>query len=341
MYSSRYKRRRKKKFPYKRILVVFSIILVLLLILVVVHLVKDRGHVGTLHIQKDPSDSYFSSYQWDGSKTISLVVLSIQGTVQVPQKASSVGILQIDPVDNVVTFLSIPPSMQIFYEDQQQAIGSLYALGNIQSTAVGMRDVSLAIQQNLGVPISGYILTDQSMLSYFTATFKNIHTVGQIQSAQESNILSHIYTNLTFSSLDKLIKFFNTFGYSNINESTLSAQVLNQGVLNFPAYDALYAVQLHDTQEANELARIEVFNATQIGGLGNAYGREITNSGGDVIRIADINEPYTRDTIYVDDNKYPETLYNISLLLGKRYNVIHEPPSFFHTGDIQVIIAAK
>ncbi len=88
-----------------------------------------------------------------------------------------------------------------------------------------------------------------------------------------------------------------------------------------------------------ELASVEIYNGSTIGGLATGYGRDISNNGIKVVRIDNTDRGYAETTIYLSDvESFQNTLDLIESLLPRPPKIVTNRPEFLTTGDLVVVL---
>lgn len=88
-----------------------------------------------------------------------------------------------------------------------------------------------------------------------------------------------------------------------------------------------------------ELASVEIYNGSTIGGLASGYGRDISNNGIKVVRVDNTDRGYPETTIYLPDlEAFQNTLQLIESLLPKPPKIVTDRPEFLTTGDIVIVL---
>ncbi|MBN2015718.1 LCP family protein [Candidatus Dojkabacteria bacterium] len=98
-----------------------------------------------------------------------------------------------------------------------------------------------------------------------------------------------------------------------------------------------------DNRVGKEQARVEIFNSTNIRGLGNFRTRWLKNIGIDVIRVGDASPTLAKTTIYTrEGGEYPNTIEAIDKSFDEEIEVLEgELPNFVCTGDVIVVLGAN
>jgi anionic cell wall polymer biosynthesis LytR-Cps2A-Psr (LCP) family protein len=94
-----------------------------------------------------------------------------------------------------------------------------------------------------------------------------------------------------------------------------------------------------DKTITKEQARVEVFNSTDIRGLGSFRSRWLQNIGVDVIRVGDVGEVYDKTTVYTKSiSEYAYTIDTIKKSFDEEIEIIEGLPGFICTGDVIIIL---
>lgn len=90
----------------------------------------------------------------------------------------------------------------------------------------------------------------------------------------------------------------------------------------------------------DELARVEVFNGSDVGGAAYDYTVFLRNAGVDVIRRNNAPKPYEKSVVYVQDKErsYSYTIDQILRIMPEGTEVKTESAEFLATGDIIIIL---
>lgn len=106
--------------------------------------------------------------------------------------------------------------------------------------------------------------------------------------------------------------------------------------------DAEVGTLLTRNRVAREQARVEVFNATQTGGLASRMKRLLENQGTNVIRAANSPELSTKSKLYVSDiERFSANVVLVSEMLRGDVQVVEEDYPLNHTGDLVLVLGAE
>ncbi len=195
-------------------------------------------------------------------------------------------------------------------------------------------------------------LTDDFMklnsLSSKFSVVKMIVNSNKITEASEK-----IYSNLSFLELMNRVKSFNSvlksseayllnlFSSKYITEELASSggQI---GILNSTAYDEsfrdLYS-KILDSNLEKERVRVEVYNGSDISGAAYQFGRQIVNSGCEVVRYGNAPSIIEKTVVYVPNLEEFATSFSVvSEIFSGRFELVEGRPSFMTTGDIVIIL---
>lgn len=154
-------------------------------------------------------------------------------------------------------------------------------------------------------------------------------------------------TNLSKLELLMIVKYLSTVPPESYNISYTKSEFLNEmgksGVynvftVNYPLLDIEIDIILRDKRVQLEQARIEIQNASGIGGLASSKSRWITNLGAEVVHIG--NAPYLEEGIkvYVKDlKKYPYTIIQLKKTFGESIELVEGNYQYRHIGELVIV----
>jgi hypothetical protein len=186
------------------------------------------------------------------------------------------------------------------------------------------------------------------LFSSNVSNFKTFFNIGKVAKLDEQ-----IYSNMSFIQvLQNLRNFSRSVERSktyalDISRPTFSIEKFSDvgGVvrdINIPQYDSAlrkYLSEMIDRGLEQERVRVEVYNATDVGGRALIYSRKIQNAGCDVVRFGNAPGNYERTKVYVSDREeFKNSFRVISDVLLDRFEILEERPSFMTTGDIVIIL---
>jgi hypothetical protein len=176
-------------------------------------------------------------------------------------------------------------------------------------------------------------------------TFLSIRKVGKLDEQICSN-MSFIQVLQRLGNFNRRVERSQTYAL-DISRPTFSTEKFSDvgGVvrdINIPEYDRVlrrYLSEMIDRGLEQERVRVEVYNATNIGGRALIYSRKIQNAGCDVVRFGNAPGNYERTKVYVSDKEeFKNSLRVVSDVLLDRFEILEERPSFMTTGDIVIIL---
>ncbi len=157
---------------------------------------------------------------------------------------------------------------------------------------------------------------------------------------------NNIQTNLTKNEMIKLWFVIRDVGevrsgytkFSSLQKIEIDGEILYKPIIE--KLDNDISLTFQDRKAVLEQARIEIFNSTNIRGLGALRARWLKNIGLDVIRIGDTEEIYEKTTIYTKErDKYLNTIKAIKLTFDEDIEVKEgEIPDIICTGDVIIIL---
>jgi anionic cell wall polymer biosynthesis LytR-Cps2A-Psr (LCP) family protein len=155
-------------------------------------------------------------------------------------------------------------------------------------------------------------------------------------------IEENLYTDFSKQELMRLI--FDIMRIKDIKTAFMGANALEKRsdetyIPNLDIIDQDLATVFSDTRVNKEQARVEIFNSTNIKGLGTLRARTLKNSGVDVIRVGDISINYNKTTIFTkDQQKYFYTINAIKKTFDEEIDVREDIPSIVYTADLVIVL---
>ncbi len=157
-------------------------------------------------------------------------------------------------------------------------------------------------------------------------------------------IVSSISTNLSTTELVNLLIGITSgnLGVVTLDTSEGTVDSSKQDFYITPLRSAInkkIATEFARLEVRREQARIEIYNATQIGGLASRNQRLLENIGAIVIRTGNAPKQEVETKLYVAErDKYPETILAIREILRNKLIVIDEEYPSNHTGEIILVL---
>lgn len=199
---------------------------------------------------------------WDGQSRISLALV-----------APAVTVASFDPQEQSLVFLTFPPQAHIEagrgYGDY--LIDSIYPLGEMEGKGRGGSLLAQSLQENLGLVIDGHATTfkaGETKKDFLTGLFNLLQNQGE--------------TNLSRWDVFRL-----WWAVGNIKEDRVRLLKL-EAPLAPERLERMMSQYFGDEKIREEALTIAVLNATGQSGLATKAARIITNLGGRVIGLGDI-----------------------------------------------------
>lgn len=130
-----------------------------------------------------------------------------------------------------------------------------------------------------------------------------------------------------------------------MGKSSLQEQTSGEEVVYYPVFDVLdedIQAVFGDPSISKEQARVEIFNSTNIFGLGAFRARWLRNIGVDVIRVGDTSKHYEKTTVYTGEKKkYVNTINAIKKSFKENVEFVEGMPDFICTGDVIIVLGAN
>jgi hypothetical protein len=227
----------------------------------------------------------------------------------------------------------------------------------------------------LAVPIDGYLYIDGDSLDRFVQMGSGVRpddmldgvngyqkwaeiwneywidflgSVNIFKIWRHRDVISSLESNMSVVDLYSFVESFKSVNSDNIfsvvvEDNELEEIVNNRGdivsLVTGSSWDNVLKDYLSDDLVDREQARVEIFNGSQIDGLGSRYQRWIDHLGADVIRVQNAPGRWDNTTVYVTDrDEFRYTLDKIIGLWGNDLNIIEGRPDFITTGDIIVVL---
>lgn len=256
-----------------------------------------------------PLDKNFyqkSTFNWDSKTNINLLFANISDDPHYD-------IVTFNPIKKEITILNLSPEIYVNVPKNfgSWRLGSVYSLGEENSTPIGKSLLKLSASRLVGLPLDGLILTPQKV--------STAELIGSFRSNPFSIIknMSAINTDLTAAQTFKLFREFAgvrgdkltsiDLSKSDITESKLlpdSTRVLG---VNNVSLDVFVRSNMSDSTIEDESKSIAVINATTYPGLAQEVSRIITNMGGTVV-ITTSTDHLQKKSFVISSEEDPDNL---------------------------------
>ncbi len=249
-------------------------------------------------------------YSWDKKSSYNIAFITS------PESSEpDISVVSIQPTEQKATVLHL--SSNIYAEVAKGyglwRLGSVYNLGNEEDPKRGAYLFKLTLTRLLGAPIDGIVLLPESsnyqnvedlVSSFHKAYIPDIFYLTKIKSDLNKIEAFDIYKNLSGIRPDKISSL--NFERSSITESKLLADTSRVLGVNTVKLDLFIRDNLADPTIIDENTPVAVFNATDQLGLGQEVARMITNMGGNVIILQNLDQKQENSLITITPGSSPE-----------------------------------
>ncbi|MBN1618557.1 LytR C-terminal domain-containing protein [Candidatus Dojkabacteria bacterium] len=254
-------------------------------------------------------------------------------------------------------------------------IKDLMMVGDLETPRRSLSFSFYQLEELIGYSFDGVVIVDKDFVSRFESKNTDIDDASEVSGSYEewsekwfeywyslfneinvfslsnnASAISGIQSNMSAADLYKFAKKIQSIKDENLKKVVFSDDLLQEVVnekgemvnyVSLSAVDDLFTDVSVDIQMDKEQARIEVFNATSVDGLGSRYARLIDHMGGDVIRIDNAGDDIGKTVIYTTDKeKFYYSIEKIKSLWEHDIVVIEGRPDFITTGDIIVVLGS-
>lgn len=263
---------------------------------------RSLNLISSLQKPLDSTLSLTKENFWDFGSAINFVLTSKE------REKLEISIISFQPKEKRVVLLKL--SDQIYLEVPKDfgywTLGSVYKLGQEQNPPVGSQLLQLSISKLLGLPIDGIIISknpksSDSSQNFLSKLHKNPLLILAVMANVQTN-LSPVQTIKLFWALsqirkDKIISL--DLASSYITESKLlpdSSRVLGVDSIKL---DYFIRQNMSDQSILEEENTVAVFNGTQIAGLAQEVARVVTNMGGNVVMISNLEGDIDKSQVVI------------------------------------------
>lgn len=221
---------------------------------------------------------------WDGKTTLNLVI-----------SADEVYVLSFNPFKKEAEIFKIPQNVYVNvpFGFSSWSIGSVYKLGQSENPAIGSKLLKETVSLSLGIPINGYLITNQPVPE---GGFAQIIENWRSNPFAAFTLLGQSKTDLSLREFWQLVwglkgVRFDKFQKVDLENSSLSSWSLRADgsrilSLNQAKIDQFIQKQIEESKIKDEGFSIGIYNATEYPALAEKAGRIISNMGGRVTFIA-------------------------------------------------------
>ncbi len=264
--------------------------------ILIILIVIGRLFTFLISLQKPISSEFESQkqYTWNKESSYNLAFIA-----NVESQEPDISVVSIHPANQKATVLHLSSNI---YTDVPNGfgkwrLGSVYAFGNEQSPPMGPKLLKMTLTKMLALPIDGIVIlpnstkfssTEQIIESFRTSAFPDLFYLTSIESDLTKWEAMEIYHALASTRADKITSL--DFERSTITESKLlpdSTRVLG---INTVRLDLFTRDNLADQKIIEENIPVAIFNATDTPGLAQEVARFVTNLGGNVIIIQNLDK---------------------------------------------------
>lgn len=286
---------------------------VIALIILIIFLVFGRslGFISSLLRPSDQTLSLNNKFVWDKKTSINLVLTSLD-----LNSSTAFSVLNYNPKDQKITILHMSDDIYIDVPKDYGSwrLGSIYKLGQEEKPPIGAKLLQLSIAKMLGLQIDGMIIIKDK---------KN--SAEELLSNWHKNPLSILtfapqtQTNLTPLDLLNLLKSLSEVRPDKISsldlvKSTITESKLlpdNSRVLGIDTVKLDYFIRenMADGNIVDEGVTVAIFNATTHQGLAQEAARIVTNMGGTVTSLSNL-EPIEKSQLILksEDSQVNQSL---------------------------------
>lgn len=275
--------------------------------------------VGFLSGSDTALSSISSKTDWDGISSLNLLYIGKDQT-------QSLSLINFQPKTKEMTILNL--SGQIYFDLPKNfgnwRLGSIFDLGEEDKKVRGPYLLKLSVSKLVGLPLDGVVLANNpKSADQIISDFRNNPlsiSAFFANSKTDLTVLSYFRFLTAASNLrpDKLEVL--DLAQSNLTQSRLlpdSSRVLGIDAIKM---DVFIRDKLADKSIFEEGATIGVFNATTHPGLAQEVSRIITNMGGNVVIVGNLETKNDQSYVAVGENSPPLDPNSLTL---KRLNKIY------------------
>lgn len=272
-----------------------------------------------ISLQKPISSEFETGkkYSWDEKSNYNVALISNKDSDN-----PDISVVSIKPAESKVVVLHLSPNI---YAELPKSygnwrLGSVYALGQEETKPNGAALLKQTLTKLLALPIDGIIMlpdstefksTEELVESFRKNAIPDIFYLSKVESDLTKWEGIKLYQALSKVRADKVDSL--NFERSTITESKLlpdSSRVLGVNTIRL---DLFIRDKLSDPTMVNENMTVAIFNATDKPGLGQEVGRFITNMGGSVIILQNLDQKQEKTSLVVTPSQLdPETSKSVT-----------------------------
>ncbi|MDO8570122.1 MAG: LCP family protein [Candidatus Daviesbacteria bacterium] len=277
------KRSARRKFKKNKPSKIFIGIVALVILICLIILGKSISFISSLNKPLSPDSAViYKPTNWNGRGVINTAILADKNYI-----------LSFNPYQKSLLVLKIPDEtyLSVPFNFGKWSLGSVYKLGQSESAPMGASLYKKTLEENLGIPINGYIIDQKDKQSFE----KTLETLRQ-NPLENISFLRKVKTDLSFLEYWKLFWSlkgvrFDKVKILDLGDSDLTSwTILRDGSrvisLDQDELDNYIQKYFADSKITDEGLSIGVYNTTDHSGLAEKAARLIENMGGRVVFIA-------------------------------------------------------
>ena len=247
------------------------------------------------------------SYTWNKQSSYNIAFIS-----EVNSQNPDISVVSLHPTSQKATILHLSSNI---YADVPNGygkwrLGSVYNLGNEENPPIGVPILKQTLSKLLALPIDGIVLlptstkfnsTEEVVESFRKNRIPDIFYLSKIESDLTKWEAFELYRAMSKVRADKITSL--DFERSTITESKLlpdSSRVLG---VNTVRLDLFIRANLADQKIVEENIPVAIFNATTQPGLAQDVARFVTNMGGNVIIIQNLDSNQKKSAVILTNSE--------------------------------------
>ncbi len=232
-----------------------------------------------------------------------------------------ISVVSLKPSEGKVVVLHLSPNIYTELADGygNWRLGSVYALGEEEQKPKGASLLKQTLTKMLAIPIDGIVILPEStdyenteaLVQSFRKAIPDLFYLSKIESDLTKWEAIKLYRSVSKVRADKIDSL--NFERSTITESKLlpdSSRVLG---INTVRLDLFTREKLSDPVMVDENMPVAIFNATDRPGLGQEVSRYITNLGGSVVILQNLDQKQEKTSIIITPSQQsPELTQSVT-----------------------------
>lgn len=282
--------------------------------ILIVLLIIGRFFTFLISLQKPISSQFNNQKQYTWNKESSY---NIAFVANADSQEPDISVVSIHPAEHKATILHLSSNI---YADVPKGygkwrLGSVYALGNEENPPIGANLLKMTLTKLLALSVDGIVLlpnstafasTEEIVESFRKNLIPDFLYLSKIESDLTKWEAFELYRSLAGIRSDKIASL--DFERSTITESKLlpdSTRVLG---VNTVRLDLFIRDKLADKKIVEENIPVAIFNATNQAGLAQEVARFITNAGGNVIIIQNLDNKEPKSNMVITSSDNPDSV---------------------------------